>query len=44
MISLISVIKTLDFRSLDYDPTAEMRSAPIDLSRYNGFNSARAPD
>ena len=35
---LISVIKTLDFRSLDRDPTAEMRSAPINRSRYNPLN------
>ena len=44
MISLISVIKTLDFRSLDRDPMAEMRSAPIDLSRYNALYLACAPD
>ena len=44
MISLISVIKMLDFCSLDRDPTAEMRSAPIDLSRYNAPIDARAPD
>ena len=29
------VIKRTPFRSLDRDPTAEMRSAPINRSRYN---------
>ena len=35
IISLISVIKTLDFLSLDRDRTVEMRSARSNRSRYN---------
>ena len=35
------VIKRTPFRSLDRDPTAEMRSAPINRSRYNAPIEAR---
>ena len=36
------VIKTLDFRPLDRDRTAEMRSARSNRSRYNALIYARA--
>ena len=42
IISPIGVIKTLDFRPLDRDRTAEMRSARSNRSRYNAPIYARA--
>ena len=40
----ICVIKRLDLLPLDRDRTAEMRSAPKHLSRYNAFKNARGFD
>ena len=43
-LALIGVIKTLEYRPLDRDRTAEMLSGRLNLVRYNDLIKARAFD